>query len=68
MLEELNLAGEKLTRCQHEIEIREAMLQDGGSKTAGLMGELNELRNFKVRFEAWVNEKLTTEKLSLIHI
>ena len=32
LLEEVNLAGERLTRCQHEIEVREAMLQDGGSK------------------------------------
>ena len=41
------------------------MLQEGGTKTAGLMGELNELRDFKVRFEAWVNERLTTEKAAM---
>ena len=62
LLEEVYLTGERLTRCQREIEVREAMLREGGTKTAGLMGELNELRDFKVRFEAWVNERLTTEK------
>ena len=65
LLEEVNLAGERLSRCQHEIERREAMLQEGGTKTAGLMGELHELRDFKVRFEAWVNKRLTTEKAAM---
>ena len=65
LLEELNLAGERLTRCQQEIELREAMLPDGGSKAAALMGELNELRDFKVRFEVWVYERLTTEKAAM---
>ena len=65
LLEEVNLAGERLTRCQRETEVREAMLRDGGTKTAGLMGELNELRDFKVRFEAWVNERLTAEKAAM---
>jgi len=65
LLAELNLANERLARCQQEVASREAMLQDGGSKATGLLRELNELKEVKTRFEAWVSERLTTEKAAM---
>ena len=41
------------------------MLQNGDAQMAELVRELGELRDFKVRFEAWVNDKLTTEKAAM---
>ena len=41
------------------------MLQSGDVQTTELVQEIGELRDFKVRFEAWVDERLTTEKAAM---
>ena len=41
------------------------MLQSGNVHTMELVRELGELRDFKVRFEKWVNDRLTAEKAAM---
>ena len=54
-----------LERCGQEVALRDAMLRNGDAQTGDIVQELAELRNFKVHFGQWVNERLAVERAAL---
>ena len=58
-LQNVNMA---LERCKQELALRDAMLKNGDAQTGDIVKDLAELRNFKINFGQWVNEKLATER------
>ena len=65
LAQELQNVTVALERCGQELALRDAMLRNGDAQTGDIVRELAELRNFKVHFGQWVNDKLATARAAL---